>query len=69
MISNEDGTLTLHYELHQGFPRFDVEAVVLAGLAAVGATHLTRHVDDAQHTIIAFHLHVSIWHRYLFISP
>lgn len=63
-----DRTLTLYYELHQGFPRFDVEAVVLAGLAAVRATHLTRHVDDAQHAIVAFHLHAPVWHRHLFIS-
>lgn len=69
MKFSEDGTLTLDYELHQGFPRFDVEAIVLARLAAVGATHLARHVDNAQHAVIALHLHVPVWHWHLFISP
>ncbi len=60
--------LTQHYELHNGLSGFDVEAVVLAGLAAVRAGHFTGDIDDAQNSIVAFSLHVSIRHGYFFIS-
>lgn len=60
--------LTQHYELHDGLSGFDVETVVLAGLAAVRSSHLTGDVDDAQNSIVTFGLHVAIWHGCLLIS-
>lgn len=60
--------LTLHYELHDGLSGFDVEAVVLAGLAAVRSGHLTGDVDNAQNSIVTFGLHVAIRHGRFFIS-
>lgn len=61
--------LTQHYELHDGLSGFDVEAVVLAGLAAVRARHLTGDVDDAQNAVVALHLHAAVRHRRLLIRP
>lgn len=63
------GTLTLYYELDHSFSRLDVEAVVLAGLAAVGAGHLPGYIDNPQHPIIALRLHAPIRHGHLLISP
>lgn len=42
---------------------FDVEAVVLTGLTAVGSAHLPRHVVDPQDAIIALHLSRAVWHN------
>ncbi len=60
--------LTLYDQLHHGFSRLHVEAVILAGLAAVRARHLPGHINNTQHAVVALHLHAAIRHGCLFIS-
>lgn len=61
--------LTLHDQLHHGLARLHVEAVVLAGLAAVRARHLPGHINNTQHAIVTLHLHAAVRHRRLLVGP
>lgn len=66
-LSKSKTALTLHDELDHGLSGLDVEAVELAGLAAIGSAHLPRHVDDPQHAVVALHLHATVGHGHFFI--
>lgn len=59
--------LTLNDQLHHSLSGLHVETIILTGLAAVGARHLPGHVNDAQHAIVALHLHVAVRHWRLLI--
>lgn len=48
--------LTLDHQMDESFSWFYIEAVVLAGLAAVRPAHVPRHVADPQDAIVALHL-------------
>lgn len=61
--------LTLHDQLHHGLAGLHVEAVVLAGLAAVRARHLPGHINNTQHAIVTLHLHAAVRHRRLLVGP
>ncbi|MEQ2204960.1 hypothetical protein XENOCAPTIV_021923 [Xenoophorus captivus] len=54
--------------MDQGLSGFDVEAVVLAGLAAVRPAHLSCHIVDPQYAIIALHLKRAIRHQRCYCS-
>lgn len=54
---------TLHHQLYQGLSGLDVEAVVLARLAAVRPAHLSGHVADPQDAVVALRLNGAVWHQ------
>lgn len=60
--------LTLYDQLHHGLPRLYIEAIILAGLAAVRARHLPGHINNTQHTIVTLHLHAAVRHWRLLIG-
>lgn len=60
--------LTLYDQLHHGLPGLYIEPIILAGLAAVRASHLPGHINNTQHTIVALHLHAAVRHWRLLIG-
>lgn len=55
--------LTLYHQVDESLSWFHIEAVVLAGLAAVRAAHVSRHVADPQDAVVTLHLRRSVGHR------
>lgn len=55
--------LTLYHQMDESLSWLYIEAVVLAGLAAVRPAHVSCHVADPQDAIVALHLSGSVRHR------
>lgn len=48
--------LTLDHQMDESLSWFYIEAVVLAGLAAVRPAHVSCHVADPQDAVVTLHL-------------
>lgn len=61
--------LTLHVQLHQGFPGSDVKAIVPGCLTLIGPAHFSAHTLQAQLPIICLHRHCPRRHGGFLIYP